>query len=152
MRKKYKAFSRGDMKFIPVDNPKILAFTRTYDDEALLIIVNLSKYSQPAEIDIKEFNGFIPTEAFSKNGFPVIKDDSPYFFTMSPYSYHWFALQKPAAQSQPELNYYKIETESWESLFGDRAKEELQNNVLRSLLFSFVESLPAHYATYRPLC
>src|SRR3954470_1849085 len=37
-RKKFRSFSRGDMKFIHVDNPKILAFTRTYEDETLLII------------------------------------------------------------------------------------------------------------------
>ena len=28
MRKKYKAFGRGDMNFMNVDNPKVLAFTR----------------------------------------------------------------------------------------------------------------------------
>ena len=73
LRKKYKAFSRGDMKFLSVDNSKILAFTRTYEDESLLIVVNLSKHSQPAELNIKEFKGHIPKEAFSKNRFPVIK-------------------------------------------------------------------------------
>ncbi len=52
MRKKYKAFGRGDLKFLNVENPKVLAFTRTYEDETLLIVVNLSKYAQPAEIDL----------------------------------------------------------------------------------------------------
>src|SRR5688500_1458733 len=92
MRKKYKAFSRGEMKFLPVDNPKILAFTREYEDEKLLIIVNLSKQSQPAEIDLSAYRGYIPTEAFSKNNFPVIREDRPYFFTLGPYDYQWFAL------------------------------------------------------------
>ncbi|MDQ6608347.1 MAG: maltose alpha-D-glucosyltransferase, partial [Bacteroidota bacterium] len=73
MRKKYKAFSRGDMKFIHVDNSKILAFSRTYEDETLLVVVNLSKYPQPAEIDLKEFKGYTPVEMFSKNPFPAIK-------------------------------------------------------------------------------
>ena len=67
MRKKFKAFSRGDMKFIQVDNPKVLAFTRHYDGETLLIVSNLSKYAQPAEIDLKEFRGYIPVEVFSKS-------------------------------------------------------------------------------------
>src|SRR5439155_14506235 len=35
MRRQHKAFSRGDMKFLRVENPKILAFTRTYEDETL---------------------------------------------------------------------------------------------------------------------
>ena len=79
MRRKYKAFGRGKMKFIQVDNPKVLAFTRSYKDEHLLVIVNLSKYSQPSEIDLKEFSGRIPVEVFSKNHFPAVKDQ-PYFF------------------------------------------------------------------------
>src|SRR5919107_1430091 len=65
MRKKYKAFSRGDMNFLNVENPKVLAFTRSYEDETLLIIANLSKYSQPAEIDLSAFKGYTPAEAFS---------------------------------------------------------------------------------------
>jgi maltose alpha-D-glucosyltransferase/alpha-amylase len=135
MRKKYKAFSRGDMKFIPVDNPKILAFTRTYDDESLLIVVNLSKYSQPAEIDIKEFNGFIPTETFSKNSFPVIKDNGPYFFTMSPYAYHWFVLRQPVTQVSSEIKYARIEVENWDALFTGKAVEELQNTILPDYIY-----------------
>src|SRR5215204_1674078 len=130
MRKKYKAFSRGDMKFISVENPKILAFTRTYEDEALLIVVNLSKYSQPAEIELKEFNGFIPTEAFSKNGFPAIKDGGTYFFTLGPYSYHWFVLRKPVTQVSSEIKYSRMDAENWDALFTQKLLEELQNTIL----------------------
>ena len=48
MRKNYKAFGRGDLNFIPVDNPKVLAFTRKHDDETLLIQV---------EFDPKDISG-----------------------------------------------------------------------------------------------
>ncbi len=37
MRKKHKAFGRGDLTFLNVDNPKVLAFLRRYEDETLLI-------------------------------------------------------------------------------------------------------------------
>ena len=49
MRKRYKAFGRGDLKFIQVENPKVLAFTRTYEDETILVVVNLSRFSQAAD-------------------------------------------------------------------------------------------------------
>jgi maltose alpha-D-glucosyltransferase/alpha-amylase len=130
LRKKYKAFSRGDMKFLSVDNPKILAFTRTYEDESLLIVVNLSKHSQPAELNIKEFKGHIPKEAFSKNRFPVIKDDDPYFFTLGPYSYHWFVLQKPPTESPTETKYSLLLADNWEDLFAKEAVvDSLQNAI-----------------------
>ena len=129
MRKKYKAFSRGNMKFFPVDNAKILAFTRSYEEETLLVIVNLSKYSQPAEIDIKSFKGYMPVEAFSKNTFPAIREDSPYFFTMSPYAYHWFVLQKPATEVSAATKFV-LEVSNWDSLFFNEAADLFQTIIL----------------------
>ena len=49
-RKQYKAFGSGDMKFIASENPKILTFTRSYEEETILVVVNLSRYTQPAEL------------------------------------------------------------------------------------------------------
>ena len=66
-RKQYKAFGHGDMKFILSENPKILAFTRSYEDETILVVVNLSRYTQPAEIDLEMYKGYVPVEIFSKN-------------------------------------------------------------------------------------
>ena len=130
MRKKFKAFSRGDMRFIHVDNPKILAFTRTYEDETLLIITNLSKYAQPAEIDLKEYKGYVPVEAFSRNPFPAIRETSPYFFTLAPHSYQWFVLQKQRTETQAETRLAKLKVAHWEELFSGETADVLQNLVL----------------------
>jgi maltose alpha-D-glucosyltransferase / alpha-amylase len=118
MRKKYKAFSRGDMRFLHVDNPRILAFTRTYEDETLLIVVNLSKYAQPAEIDLKEFKNYAPVEAFSKNPFPPIKESSSYFFTLAGHSYQWFVLQQPGTAMQTDIQHPRLQVQQWEDLFN----------------------------------
>jgi maltose alpha-D-glucosyltransferase/alpha-amylase len=134
MRKKYKAFSRGNMKFISVDNPKILAFTRTYEEETLLIIVNLSKYSQPAEVDIKEYKGHVPVEAFSKNPFPIIKEGSPYFFTLGPHSYQWFVLHKPTTEVNTGTILPLFQIEQWEFLLSGENADVLQNLVLPDYL------------------
>ncbi len=130
MRKKYKAFSRGDMKFITVDNPKILAFSRTYQDETLLIIVNLSKYSQPAEVDLSEYKGYVPMEAFSKNRFPAVKENSPYFFTLGPHSYQWFVMQKPKEEIRVETRLPSLKLNQWEDLLAGNTNEILVNLVL----------------------
>ncbi|MFW5759250.1 MAG: maltose alpha-D-glucosyltransferase, partial [Bacteroidota bacterium] len=49
-RKQYKAFGRGSIEFINTSNPKVLAFIREYNEETILVIVNLSRYSQFAEL------------------------------------------------------------------------------------------------------
>ncbi|PKO57586.1 MAG: alpha-amylase, partial [Betaproteobacteria bacterium HGW-Betaproteobacteria-18] len=41
MRKRFKPFGRGDMEFLPSDNPKVLAFIRKYRDENMLVVINL---------------------------------------------------------------------------------------------------------------
>jgi maltose alpha-D-glucosyltransferase / alpha-amylase len=133
MRKNYKAFGRGDMKFLHVDNPKILAFTRTYEDETLLIICNLSKYAQPAEIDLREFNGYIPVEIFSKNSFPLIKNE-PYFFTLSAHSFQWFALQKVHHKKDDVSALPVLEVEDWEDVLKGETRTLLENKILLSFL------------------
>ncbi len=134
MRKKYKAFGRGDMKFIHSHNPKILAFTRSYEDETLLVIVNLSKYSQPAELDISEYKGHVPVELFSKNKFPIIKEDVPYFFTLGSHEYEWFILQKTNRDAHASLLLPALEIKSWEEIKSIDVLDRLQNNILPAYL------------------
>ena len=130
MRKKYKAFSRGDMKFLSVDNSKILAFTRSYEDETLLIVVNLSKYSQPAEVDLSEFKGYTPREAFSKNRFPAVKEGSPYFFTLGPHAFQWFVLDKPKQEILLETRLPLLQVAQWEHVVSADTLDVLQNLIL----------------------
>jgi maltose alpha-D-glucosyltransferase/alpha-amylase len=135
MRKKYKAFGRGDMKFVNVDNPKVLAFTRHYENETLLIIVNLSKFSQPAEVDLAEYNGCVPMEMFSKNSFPPIKESSPYFFTLGAHSFQWFSLERAWQQPVKKEELPELTLETWEDLIdSDEIKEKLENEILPAYL------------------
>lgn len=134
MRKKYKAFSRGDMKFINVENPKVLAFTRTYEEETILVVVNLSRYSQPAELDLTEYKGFIPVEVFSKNKFPPVSDAHPYFFTLDYYACQWFVLKKTQTASAVNEQLPLILADRWEDLVESDVLEEFGNTILPDYL------------------
>ena len=90
-RKEYKAFGRGTLEFIPTHNEKILAYLRQYQDEVLLIVNNLSRYVQATELDLRKYDGWIPTEIIGKTPFPPI-GDLPYFLTFGPHSFYWFRL------------------------------------------------------------
>lgn len=129
LRKKHKAFGRGDFRFLHVDNPKILAFTRSYKDETILVVVNLSRYAQPAEIDLKEFEGYQPVELQSRNKFPVIKRER-YFLSMGSYSFHWFSLQNISAAIPENENETAYQMDSMESFSDGNFKEELLNTIL----------------------
>lgn len=135
VRKKYKAFGRGDMKFINVDNPKVLAFTRCYEDETILVVVNLSKFSQPAELDLADYKGFVPIEIFSKNSFPPIRENTPYFFTLGAHSFQWFSLEKTWQQPVKRAELPDLSVKHWEQLTGkETVRENLENEVLPTYL------------------
>ena len=133
-RQQYKAFSRGDMKFISSENPKILAFTRTYKDQTMLVVVNLSRYTQPAELDLSFFHGYTPIEVFSKNKFPGIKKEKGYFVTLAGHNCEWFVLEKEKSMLTEKKNLPTIELKAWEDILKKTILEELENNILNEYL------------------
>ena len=92
MRRNFKAFSRGSLKFLYPDNAKVLAFLRRFENETIVVVVNLSRFAQSVELDLSRFAGCVPMEVFSRNLFRPIKK-SPYVITLGPHAHYWFALQ-----------------------------------------------------------
>jgi maltose alpha-D-glucosyltransferase / alpha-amylase len=94
VRKRYKAFGRGTIRFLHPENQKILAYLREYDNETLLCVVNLSRFVQYAELDLSEFAGWKPVELVGEIRFPLIGDLS-YLLTFGPHTFYWFRLERP---------------------------------------------------------
>jgi maltose alpha-D-glucosyltransferase/alpha-amylase len=132
-RRQYKALSWGDLKFIPCDNPKILAFTRTYENQTILVVVNLSRYTQPVELDLEAYYGYVPVEVFSKNKFPSIKEQSPYFFAVSQYDCEWFVLEKSQALTHEEKKAPLLTISHWDELVSNHS-QEFENLILPNYL------------------
>jgi maltose alpha-D-glucosyltransferase / alpha-amylase len=133
MRKRCLSLGRGTIEFLLSDNPKVLAFIRQYEDEHILVVVNLSRYSQVVELDLSRFSGYTPEEVFSRNKFPVIKD-TPYVLTLGFYDYFWFSLETEDETLRfgdlfslvPEMNV----TGAWEDIFQGKAREKLEDEIL----------------------
>lgn len=132
-RKQYKAFSRGDLKFVSCENPKILAFTRTYEEQTMLVVVNLSRYTQPVELDLNGFADYNPIDVFSKNKFPTIKEDSTYFMTLGGHDCEWFVLEKEQVikANQPLV---KLKISHWADLLKKDSRSILENKILPEYL------------------
>ncbi|MDQ3930411.1 MAG: maltose alpha-D-glucosyltransferase [Chloroflexota bacterium] len=93
VRKKYPVFGRGDITFLNPANPKVLAYIRHHEDVDVLCVSNLSRFAQPVELDLAQFNGRRPIELIGETPFPRI-GELPYFLTLGPHSFFWFRLQR----------------------------------------------------------
>jgi maltose alpha-D-glucosyltransferase/alpha-amylase len=133
-RKKYQAFSRGDIKFLNSENSKVLAFTRTFKDETMLVIANLSRFPQPVELDLDAFKGYQPVEIYSKNKFPSVKDATPYFFTLEAYACQCFLMQKTHPEIDQNQELPLLELAEWGDLLQPNVLESLENSFLPDYL------------------
>ncbi len=96
LRKRHRAFGRGSLTFLNPENDHILAFFRQYDGDTILVIANLSRFVQPVELDLSEFEGWRPVELFGKVHFPEISG-SAYPMTLGPHAFYWFLLEPDVA-------------------------------------------------------
>src|SRR5690606_36633160 len=64
LRNRYRAFSRGTMTFVECDNRRVLAFVREYEGERVLVVANLSRFTQSANLNIPALAGSVPVEMF----------------------------------------------------------------------------------------
>ncbi len=110
LRKKHPAFGRGSLTFLHPDNRRILAFMREYEDEAILVVANLSRYAQWTELPLADYEGRVPVELFGAVEFPRVGTD-PYLISLGPHSFLWFRLVAdpdaselaPGSEDLPEL-------------------------------------------------
>jgi maltose alpha-D-glucosyltransferase/alpha-amylase len=127
LRKQHSAFGRGSIEMLTPDNGKVLAYLRQHDGETLLVVANLSRFAQCAELDLARFRGQVPEELFGRTRFPPI-GELPYFFTLGPYAFYWFRLDWPRHEANPQdvaLTNCSIPG-PWDTLFQGRALHRLE--------------------------
>jgi maltose alpha-D-glucosyltransferase/alpha-amylase len=91
VRKKYPLFGRGTLRFVSCANRRVVAYLREYEGQTALIVNNLSATAQPAELDLRGFEGRVPMEMLGNHPFPRITERL-YLLTLSPHSSFWFRL------------------------------------------------------------
>jgi maltose alpha-D-glucosyltransferase/alpha-amylase len=98
LRKRFRAFGRGDIEFVYPDNRKVLAFLRRFEDEHILVVANLSRFVQFACLDLAQYRDTQPVELFGRTSFPTI-GEQPYFLSLAPHGFFMFQLQpRPTAE------------------------------------------------------
>jgi maltose alpha-D-glucosyltransferase / alpha-amylase len=136
LRKQHLAFSRGTLEPLTPRNRKVFAFVRRYQDDALLVVANLSRFCQYVELDLAEFRGSSPVEMFGQAPFAPI-GRRPYVLTLGPHSFYWFSLRKapraiapsPLAGDAPRCEV----SANWHELLDPRARSPLEKILPRYL-------------------
>ena len=138
LRQQHPAFGRGTIEFLTPDNSKVLAYLREYEDETILVVANLSRYVQSAELDLSRFRGRVPIEMYGQTKFPAI-GELPYFLTLGPYAFYWFRLKWGRADQESvglELPTCRVKR-CWDELFQGKTLGKLES------------ALPAYLARHR---
>ena len=142
LRKRHPAFSRGTIEFLQPENHRVLAFLRRTPEETLLVVANLSRFAQYAELDLAAFAGQTPVELFGRSPFPKVAASGCYGITLSPHGFLWFALvqdpaqlgrvrQSPAAGAETGATAPALAIEgSWGSCLEGKARRDFESLLL----------------------
>ncbi|MEG4392790.1 maltose alpha-D-glucosyltransferase [Microcoleus sp. BROC3] len=139
IRQRFQAFGRGTCEFLYPENRKVLAFVRTYQDEHILVVANLSRFVQTAELDLAPFKGAVPVEIFGRTEFPAV-GESPYFLCLSPHTFYWFTLT--VKQEDFSLHGYQTDLPSlavignWKTAFATSQLSDMLLSILPNYLRS----------------
>jgi len=97
LRRQHPVMGRGTLELVGGPNRKVLSYLRRDANETILVVANLSRAVQPAEIDLSAFAGLVPIEMQGLSEFPRITE-RPYFLTLGPYAAYWFTLKSEPLQ------------------------------------------------------
>ena len=131
LRKQHRVFGHGSYEFLRPRNNKVLAYFRYDDEERVLVVANLSRFSQAVELDLSVYRGMVPIELFGHTEFPHI-GEHPYVLTLAPHSFYWLALQPPRdseaidTSGLPELTV----KHAWSELLEGRGRTRLERVLL----------------------
>ncbi|HLP91739.1 MAG TPA: maltose alpha-D-glucosyltransferase [Nostocaceae cyanobacterium] len=138
-RKRFQALGKGHFELLHPNNRKVFAFSRKTEEEHIIVVANLSHYVQTVELDLSDFQGLVPVEIFGYTEFPTI-GESPYFLSLSPYGFYWFALQRKVTLTQPPKPQAELITlvvnERWENILVQREVKGILENTLRDYLYT----------------
>jgi maltose alpha-D-glucosyltransferase/alpha-amylase len=137
MRKRLNLFGRGTTTFIESSNSKILCFLRSYGTQRIIVVANLSQFSQATTLDLSAFKNCDVTEVFSQNRFRNV-GEGDYAITLGPYGYYWFQLDATEVRERTdatnELPIFEIES-TWSKLHTSyQDKRQFERKILPAFM------------------
>ncbi|MDA8379557.1 MAG: maltose alpha-D-glucosyltransferase [Actinomycetota bacterium] len=92
-------FGVGGVEVLPAENPSVLAYVRCAPEgepeHTVLCVYNLSRFAQPAELDLSRWEGRVPFELMGRVPFARVTEHM-YTITLGPHAFFWFELVEEA--------------------------------------------------------
>ncbi len=135
-RTDYKVFGRGDIKFLQPDNSHILAFVREYEEEKVLVVINLSRHAQSTQLDLSDYTSHSAHEVFGRSRFANIEDE-PYRLSLSAHGHYWLKLEAidTSRNDRRNLQAPSFASADFAHLFDKRStRKQLTNKILPAYL------------------
>jgi maltose alpha-D-glucosyltransferase/alpha-amylase len=136
LRKLFPVFGRGSLEFLQPSNRKVLAYLRSYEDQRVLCVANLSRFAQPVDLELPELEGATPVEMLGYVDFPPI-GKQPYRLTLGPYGFFWLELHreaKPLEEVGSQLDSSPLVADSWERVLEGAGRYRLESALLPEYL------------------
>jgi maltose alpha-D-glucosyltransferase/alpha-amylase len=134
LRRQHKAFGWGTIRFLNPENRRVLAFVRETESERVLVVANLSRFTQAVELPLNPFRGMVPEEMFGRNRFPAV-GEAPYFLSLGPHAFSWFLLREPEPGQEAlkdEMRYFtapRISLRSLDNVFASENREKFEERL-----------------------
>jgi maltose alpha-D-glucosyltransferase/alpha-amylase len=103
VRRRHDAFAVGTFHELGGSNPSVLAFVREApgeegdDGDVVMCVNNLSRFPQPIELNLQQWNSYTPIELTGQVEFPRI-GRLPYLLTLPGHGFYWFQLSASEEQ------------------------------------------------------
>jgi maltose alpha-D-glucosyltransferase/alpha-amylase len=92
VRKAHRAFGRGEVHLLEPANQAVLAYLRTYGDEVIMVVNNLSPNPQVVELRMATWTGTQPVDLFTGERLPPLTAEA-YRLELRRYAYRWLRLE-----------------------------------------------------------
>jgi maltose alpha-D-glucosyltransferase/alpha-amylase len=112
IRRRFRAFGRGSIDFLETGNPRVLAFARRYESEAVIVIANLAASVQSAGVAIPcAAPGRPLVEMIHGKPCPPLGAD-PYLLTLDAHACCWFDLAAAGTRATGPSSAFRREIET----------------------------------------
>ena len=129
LRQRFTAFGRGTIEFLLPENRKVLAYVREHEGEVILVVANLSRFAQYAELDLSRYKGRRMVELFGRTEFPVASDQ-PFTVTLGPHSFYWLQLEENSAATRGSRTLPSFTVgKSWSEVLQGRMRDDLESKL-----------------------
>src|SRR5690606_31355421 len=128
-RKRNPALAHGSLAFLSPENASLLCFIRSSPEQRVLVIANLSRLHQCAELDLSEYEGFVPVEVTGGVRFPRI-EQRPWVVMLPPHGFLWLVLEasdvsRALETEAPHLTLGPSLAEAWPSPAAEQFEQTI---------------------------